>query len=1070
MSLDASATQYASSMDVNLVRNVFVPSYTFDGSLGQFVVQLDTNLRGNVTVGDNTTNYALSVNGSVVQTISTAANWSTIPAIQTVNFNGFGLCNISIGDALGPKSLYYNPSTQLITYSTTPSGGGITLPPGSNWGDYLYWDGTAYVVGDQNITLGANAGLSGQLSNAIAIGRRAGESNQRERAVAIGLDSGLVSQGEECVAVGAYTGSLSQEWYAVAVGGYAGQTRQGLAAVSVGWRAGSTSQGSYAVSVGSYAGGSGQGQNAIAIGRNAGKVNQISNSIILNATGSDFLNTAYRTVSGFYVDPIRNVTTLSSLYYDPSTKEITYGPTVSAGLTIPAGTYRGDYLAWDSSSYVSSSSGGSVFSVYLGSLAGEIDQGANAVAIGFYAGNVSQGFSSIAIGNTAGRINQGVNSIAIGQNAGSYGQISNSIILNALGTDIPTSGYRNLSGFYVAPVRSNAGPSAVYYDSATCEITYGPTVSAGLAIPTGAYFGDYLYWSSNSNAYLVGSANITLGRNAGITNQGLNAVALGNYAGNISQGTNAVSIGNHDDGVYIQNNQGANAVSIGRVSGNTSQGTYAISIGDGAGYLNQGASAVAIGVNAGFTNQSLGAVAIGSNAGSNSQNANAIAVGALAGFGGQKPYSIAIGYFTSSNQGESAIMIGKGYNNEDGGAFYGSDQGQKAIAIGTYAGKNGQKYQSVAIGTLAGTSLQGSDSIAIGTSAGSNSQGNTSIAIGYEAGNSNQGRNAIAMGFQAGQTSQHSNSIVINATDFPVNTVSGNSFYVAPIRTETNTSGFYGLAYNDTAKELVKTVVNTVQTISLGTGLSNSGTAQNPIINITGSVATGALFFLTVGSAIPFGVTTIVANTEYEINVSGYTSFRILGGSSGGGGGGGGGGGTYNDYAGSAGGSGACGCSFFYGSVNIDQASKFIIKIGGGGVGGAAGAAGSGGSYYGGYGGGGGTGGTTSVVNGATNLYVTGGGGGGGGSGGIGDIPGGGGSQGNGVGAGPSFNGTTGNLRPSNGVPGSGVAGPSLTQYSFFWAGSTGGSSGTGAATNDNLPGNPGQPGGAGNLVIAFYK
>jgi len=757
MSLDASATQYASSMDVNLVRNVFVPSYTFDGSLGQFVVQLDTNLRGNVTVGDNTTNYALTVNGSVVQTISSAANWSTIPAIQTVNMNGFGLCNISIGSALGPQSLYYNPSTQLITYSTTPSGGGITLPPGSNWANYLYWNGTAYVVGDQNITLGANAGLSGQLSNAIAIGRRAGESNQRQRAVAIGRESGLVSQGEESVAVGAYTGSLSQEWYAVAVGGYAGQTEQGLATVAVGWSAGSTSQGSYAVSVGSYAGGSGQGQNAIAIGRNAGKVNQISNSIILNATGLDFANTAYRTVSGFYVDPVRSNAGPSAVYYDSTTKEITYGPTVSGGLTIPTGTYFGDYLRWNpaTSAYVVASR-----SITLGGSAG-VNQGDLAVAIGFEAGCNAQVNNAIAIGTRAGRTGQSQDGIAIGRNAADAGQgessiaigtfaaqgtpqHSNSIVISALGgTALITS---NANAFYVAPVRSNVGTSAVYYDSTTKEMTYGPTVSAGLTIPTGAYFGDYLYWNSNSNAYLVGSTNITLGRNAGQTTQGANAVALGNYAGNTNQRSNAVSIGNHDDGVYNQSNQGVSAVSIGRMTGTVSQGTQAVSIGDGAGYLNQG----------------LG-----------------------------------------------------------------------AVAIGAFAGLSGQFTQAIAIGTNSGYSNQGSDSIAIGTLAGNVSQGGISIAIGYGAGNSNQGTNSIAIGYLAANVCQHPNSIVLNTTGGPLNTQYTNSFYVGSVRTDTTTSGIYGLGYNDGTKEIVKTAVNAVQTISLGTGLSNSGTAQNPIINVT---------------------------------------------------------------------------------------------------------------------------------------------------------------------------------------------------------------------------------------------
>jgi len=735
MSLDSSATQYASSMDVNLVRNVFVPSYTFDGSLGQFSVQLDTNLRGNVNVGDTTTNYSLKINGSIVQTVSTGYHWSTLPAIQTVDMNGYGLINISIGNAAGPQTLYYNPATESITYNPT-----FTLPPGSNWGEYLYWNGTTYSLGSSKILLGANAGLSGQQTNAIAIGVDAGRNNQTLDAIAIGHAAGRDNQQGNAIAIGQAAGRDNQQDNSIAIGQAAGISGQKVTAIAIGLQAGASNQ----------------GQNAIAIGVQAGYLNQISNSIILNATGNDFGNTGYRTVSGFYVAPVRSNVGPASVYYDSGTKEITYGPTVSSGLTIPVGSLYGDYLRWNpaTSAYVVASR-----SIALGGSAG-VNQGDLAVSIGFEAGCNAQVNNAIAIGTRAGRTGQSQDGIAIGRNAADAGQgqssiaigtfaaqgtpqHSNSIVISALGgTPLITS---NANALYVAPVRSNVGASAVYYDSTTKEMTYGPTVSAGISIPSGAYFGDYLYWNSNSNAYLVGSPNITLGRNAGQTTQGTNAVALGNHAGNTNQRSDAVSIGNHNDGVYIQSNQGASAVSIGRMTGTVSQGTQGIAIGDAAGYTNQGVSAVAIGANAGLS---------------------------------------------------------------------------------------GQLTRSIAIGQTSGYLNQGSDSIAIGNSAGNISQGNTSTAIGYAAGSSSQGSNAIAIGYLAGETNQHANTIVLNAVNGTLNTVSGNAFYVAPIRTETSTSGFFGLAYNDTAKEIVK-ISNAVQTISLGTGLSNSGTAQNPIINVT---------------------------------------------------------------------------------------------------------------------------------------------------------------------------------------------------------------------------------------------
>ena len=62
--------------------------------------------------------------------------------------------------------------------------------------------------------------------------------------------------------------------------------------------------------------------------------NQAANSIILNANGS-FLNAG---TTGFFVDPIRNVSNANTLLYNTSTKEITYGPGVAGlGITGPTG-------------------------------------------------------------------------------------------------------------------------------------------------------------------------------------------------------------------------------------------------------------------------------------------------------------------------------------------------------------------------------------------------------------------------------------------------------------------------------------------------------------------------------------------------------------------------------------------------------------------------------------------------------------------------------------------------------------------------------------------------------------
>ena len=75
------------------------------------------------------------------------------------------------------------------------------------------------------------------------------------------------------------------------------------------------------IAIGNNAGITNQGANAIAIGNNAAPTNQHSNSIVINASGN-VLNTL--ATDSFYVDPIREAKTTNLLYYDPTTKEITY--------------------------------------------------------------------------------------------------------------------------------------------------------------------------------------------------------------------------------------------------------------------------------------------------------------------------------------------------------------------------------------------------------------------------------------------------------------------------------------------------------------------------------------------------------------------------------------------------------------------------------------------------------------------------------------------------------------------------------------------------------------------------
>jgi len=214
------------------------------------------------------------------------------------------------------------------TGATGPEG---PTPQGTTWGDYLYWNNTtsAWVVGDQNITLGAYAGASSQGINAVAVGNNAGQISQQDSAVAVGSYAGQVNQGTGSVAVGNLAGFDTQHSSAVAIGFSAGHSDQGIEAVAIGSGAGYSSQQNYALAIGANAGQHSQGTGAVAIGNNAGVNSQHANSIVINAQ-----NTGLDTQEGgaLYIAPIRNNTsaTGSYMFYNSTTKEVTFNSSVKS--------------------------------------------------------------------------------------------------------------------------------------------------------------------------------------------------------------------------------------------------------------------------------------------------------------------------------------------------------------------------------------------------------------------------------------------------------------------------------------------------------------------------------------------------------------------------------------------------------------------------------------------------------------------------------------------------------------------------------------------------------------------
>jgi hypothetical protein len=227
---------------------------------------------------------------------------------------------ITVGSLAGVGNIAFSDST----YQTTAWTGNITSPAATSitantvtWrfepAGYVYVQKGAYQSGDdgQGTYIGQfwdfeqEPGANFQ----VGLGSFAGEIRQGNKAVAIGYIAGNEDQGEHGVAVGTNSGGQRQGVYATALGTEAGNFDQGVRATAIGHQAGKVNQGT----------------ESVAIGYAAGHQYQGNNTIIINATGVE-LNGIADQDSSFYVAPVRgDATTASVLYYNTTTKEVTYG-------------------------------------------------------------------------------------------------------------------------------------------------------------------------------------------------------------------------------------------------------------------------------------------------------------------------------------------------------------------------------------------------------------------------------------------------------------------------------------------------------------------------------------------------------------------------------------------------------------------------------------------------------------------------------------------------------------------------------------------------------------------------
>ena len=335
---------YTQQVLSNTLINIANPTFAYANLYANVVKANLISTRATVNgldVYNTMTNAWNSANAGVI--LATAsydkANGAVQTGFTTISANSVNITPSSNTDTLtitagNNISISACTTTKTITIASTASGG------------YSNTDVKVYLESLSNVNIGLSTG-NNQGSGAISIGSGAGQYLQGNNSIAIGLEAGrgvdsVRGQGDGAVAIGIGAGRTNQDYNAVAIGTGAGYLNQFASAVAIGENAGQATQGNNAIAIGIAAAYQNQKDNSIAIGRQAGQYNQsekavaigyqagqydqAASSIIISANGE--LNS---TTTGFFVDPVRNVSSNNVLYYNPTTKEITFGAASSGG-------------------------------------------------------------------------------------------------------------------------------------------------------------------------------------------------------------------------------------------------------------------------------------------------------------------------------------------------------------------------------------------------------------------------------------------------------------------------------------------------------------------------------------------------------------------------------------------------------------------------------------------------------------------------------------------------------------------------------------------------------------------
>ena len=233
-------------------------------------------------------------------------------------------------------------------------------------------------TGGYSVSIGYKAGQTNQGENTIAVGYESGLTSQGKYSISMGPQSGRTSQGQYGISLGYQSGYDTQSTNSIAIGNGSGRTTQGQSSVAIGNGAGYSNQGQNCIAIGQNAGNTNQSNNSIVLNAQSSNLNGLVSGLyidpIRNTTGPNFMyyNSSTKEVTqstltdltlsnlsvnnytgssayinsvttnkvmfdgdgsiyfqtgsstGCYIDGIHQSTGSCNLYYEPTTKMITY--------------------------------------------------------------------------------------------------------------------------------------------------------------------------------------------------------------------------------------------------------------------------------------------------------------------------------------------------------------------------------------------------------------------------------------------------------------------------------------------------------------------------------------------------------------------------------------------------------------------------------------------------------------------------------------------------------------------------------------------------------------------------